>query len=344
MSKKNTTKKKTKTVTKTDNNNSPLYDDIKGIILITISILLIISIFTNGSIGIIGTTFKKYIFFILGMASYFFPFLFTFLGIAYIKSQKKLTYNKKFYGMILFVANSNFLISIITLDNYYKNSLFQAIKNLYKSNSIFHGGVISLFIAIPFEKLIGTYGLYIIIFSIYIISLVLILNNSIYEILSNFKQNRKSLKKQDKNTILKEEPINKKEYIKDVNSKIKILDFMKNTPVENIDETYKQISINNYSEDTLPEKDEKEPAIEKMLEKEIEENKENKIISYEFPSTNFLNQNLLSKMNKDDKKGLLKNAAKLEDTLLSFGVEAKVLQVSKGPSVTRYELQPKVGV
>jgi S-DNA-T family DNA segregation ATPase FtsK/SpoIIIE len=38
------------------------------------------------------------------------------------------------------------------------------------------------------------------------------------------------------------------------------------------------------------------------------------------------------------------NARKLEATLESFGVRAKVLAVVRGPSVTRYELQPDVGV
>lgn len=38
------------------------------------------------------------------------------------------------------------------------------------------------------------------------------------------------------------------------------------------------------------------------------------------------------------------NARKLEATLESFGVRAKVLQVVKGPTVTRYEIQPDVGV
>ena len=31
-------------------------------------------------------------------------------------------------------------------------------------------------------------------------------------------------------------------------------------------------------------------------------------------------------------------------TLKSFGVKAKVINVCKGPSVTRYELQPDIGV
>ena len=41
---------------------------------------------------------------------------------------------------------------------------------------------------------------------------------------------------------------------------------------------------------------------------------------------------------------LLRNARTLEQSLASFGVEAKVLQVNKGPAVTRYELQPSEGV
>mgnify|MGYP001212157630 CR=1 FL=1 len=38
------------------------------------------------------------------------------------------------------------------------------------------------------------------------------------------------------------------------------------------------------------------------------------------------------------------NARKLEMTLESFGVRAKVLEVVRGPAVTRYEIQPDVGV
>ena len=38
------------------------------------------------------------------------------------------------------------------------------------------------------------------------------------------------------------------------------------------------------------------------------------------------------------------NAEKLEKTLLSFGVKAKVVQVHLGPAVTKYEIMPDVGV
>ena len=52
--------------------------------------------------------------------------------------------------------------------------------------------------------------------------------------------------------------------------------------------------------------------------------------------------------NKTDVSGLndeLRQKARLlEDTLRSFNVEAKVVQVTQGPAVTRYEIQPSAGV
>jgi S-DNA-T family DNA segregation ATPase FtsK/SpoIIIE len=45
-----------------------------------------------------------------------------------------------------------------------------------------------------------------------------------------------------------------------------------------------------------------------------------------------------------NQKSAQENARKLEMTLESFGVQAKVLEISRGPAVTRYEVQPAVGV
>lgn len=56
---------------------------------------------------------------------------------------------------------------------------------------------------------------------------------------------------------------------------------------------------------------------------------------------------LLRKPSKHEQAGLQDiraNARKLERTLESFGVNAKVTQVHRGPAVTRYEVQPAIGV
>ena len=46
----------------------------------------------------------------------------------------------------------------------------------------------------------------------------------------------------------------------------------------------------------------------------------------------------------DDRKSLEETARRLEETLETFGVRVHVTDYSKGPSVTRYELQPEMGV
>lgn len=57
---------------------------------------------------------------------------------------------------------------------------------------------------------------------------------------------------------------------------------------------------------------------------------------------------LLSKPQNGGKAGdqndYMQTARKLEATLESFGVRAKVLEVVRGPAVTRYEIQPDIGV
>lgn len=47
---------------------------------------------------------------------------------------------------------------------------------------------------------------------------------------------------------------------------------------------------------------------------------------------------------KKSSENLAENARLLEETLKSFNVEAKVINVTKGSSVTRYEIQPAIGV
>lgn len=65
--------------------------------------------------------------------------------------------------------------------------------------------------------------------------------------------------------------------------------------------------------------------------------------NYKMPHVNLLNK--IDKKNDDNsKKKVLKNASLLETTLSNFGVQAKVNQVTVGPTITRYEIQPSPGV
>ena len=64
---------------------------------------------------------------------------------------------------------------------------------------------------------------------------------------------------------------------------------------------------------------------------------------YELPPLDLLNlpQNFNSGDLENEQK---RNGEKLISTLKSFGVETRIIGISKGPSVTRYEIQPAAGV
>ena len=64
---------------------------------------------------------------------------------------------------------------------------------------------------------------------------------------------------------------------------------------------------------------------------------------YEYPPINLLSRNT-KKATKAGAKVLTDTAAKLQKTLYSFGVSAKVENVTVGPAITRYELKPAEGV
>ncbi len=65
--------------------------------------------------------------------------------------------------------------------------------------------------------------------------------------------------------------------------------------------------------------------------------------NYEFPPIELLSQGEGSN-ETESRKALLATAEKLRRTLYSFGVSAKVENVSVGPAITRYELAPAEGV
>lgn len=65
--------------------------------------------------------------------------------------------------------------------------------------------------------------------------------------------------------------------------------------------------------------------------------------TYQFPPVSLLSKGNVS--NRGDSEAHLRETAeKLQQVLETFGVRAKVTDVSCGPSVTRYELQPEMGV
>ena len=79
------------------------------------------------------------------------------------------------------------------------------------------------------------------------------------------------------------------------------------------------------------------------LEQEIEKKKREIPKKYVFPPLNLLEKGVKNK-NSDSARQLKETAVKLQETLKTFGVNVTVTDISQGPAVTRFELQPEAGV
>lgn len=112
---------------------------------------------------------------------------------------------------------------------------------------------------------------------------------------------------------------------------------------ENGNDRPESLNPNELEENLFVQKtEEKEEKVKEVLQLE-----HNTIVSedenYEVPPVELMKQGT-QKVLKGAKKALADTATKLQKTLYSFGVSAKVENVSVGPAITRYELKPAEGV
>jgi S-DNA-T family DNA segregation ATPase FtsK/SpoIIIE len=90
-----------------------------------------------------------------------------------------------------------------------------------------------------------------------------------------------------------------------------------------------------------------QPEIELIVDKndqtKLYTDNNNNVSKYICPPVSLLKASKITS-NRDVSEELKSNAALLVDTLKSFGVQTRVIDISRGPTVTRYELQPSAGV
>lgn len=89
-----------------------------------------------------------------------------------------------------------------------------------------------------------------------------------------------------------------------------------------------------------PDEEKSEPIPEFVV---TEEDMQKEVKEYKLPSVDIL-KTVKHKSAKDVSAELKNNAELLVDTLASFGVQAEITDISRGPTVTRYELKPASGV
>ncbi len=123
------------------------------------------------------------------------------------------------------------------------------------------------------------------------------------------------------------------------------------TPIETAPVEEKVINLDDIIKKSTAKPEQLELELNTKEEKTIEEDDEftdeewnaEPVKRYELPPLELLNlpQNFNSGDLESEQK---RNGDKLISTLKSFGVETRIIGISKGPSVTRYEIQPAAGV
>ena len=349
--------------------------DIKGIILIAVGLILALAIYTNFA-GALSVFARKIIYNLIGILSLALPIYLIYFGINLIKFRSNIKYTRKIIGITVIYVIIGLFFATVKIQTVNSIGFANTLKDILQDNGLnIHGGLLCHIVAYPLSRLIGFLGAYIFYITFAIISSVLLMDITIYEIYMGFMNIFKSKEKYNK----KFKSSNKKasspsitiddsdedKFIKEINNKIQILDFMKNSEIKDNDNTLPEINIHIAEEDNLDEDnvelfnndtkhsnakhskgitEAEKNVVTKEIDTMLNTNKDNSIKIYTYPKLDLLNNNTKSKMKNEDKQDLFDNANKLEDTLMSFGVEAKVLQVTKGPSVTRFEIQPSPGV
>ena len=369
------------------NENIEKKGDVKAVLYVAIGILLAFSTYTDLA-GILSAISRKTMYSIFGVIVYLIPVYLIYFGIDTIRSKGTIKYSRRFFSVtviaiVVWLFCSTMSIQFISGSAYNNEGFLEMIKKInFSNNYSLHGGFFGFLITYPLSKLIGYIGSYILYSTLFLIGMILLMDITLYDIYVKMKKmitafigvsfaksevkkenirkkREKSINSDTIEVIVPDGKNEKDEFIKGINNKIQILDFMRNSelqdvnPLQNFNLDDSEVYTRNStvdSENNSSKKNSKKLSHEdkEVVSKEIEHsiNGVGEIAKkdYLFPSMDLLNINSKLKLKNEDKKDLIENANKLEETLSNFGVEAKVVQVTKGPSVTRFELQPSPGV
>ena len=338
--------------------------NISIITMVIFSVLLGVLIYNQS--GIMGQQISSILSGVMGFIKYIVPIGTFLIAIYKLCNKKEDAYIKLFQYALLLVCVAIFMhIVYLPKDvEQFSNGFLDTVTRAYEQGKTDDkvGGVIGAIGAIPLTKLLGKVGASILVLGVELILIILIFNiNPIEEIRVRLaeREERKLAEEKErikeertKPTVMKvEENEDKKETRRE--KRLREKEEQRRAALELDD----QITINLNDDGKNSKKKASEGYIEENLFKKEQEQKQEKVKEvlqlehaltvedehYEFPPVQLLSEGE-KKSVKGGKKAVTDTAAKLQKTLYSFGVSAKVENVSVGPAITRYELKPAEGV
>lgn len=344
-----------------------LNTDIKVILLILLGIVLAILIYGNS--GYVGNFLNEILGGIMGIFKYIVPVV-PFVSAIYMFSNNKEDLLTKIIpsSIILLCCSATMTLYQILNNALEYNIQFQEIldRAFYLGKLNKGGGIIGLLISYPLVKLFEPIAALIIIIGIAIIVAVMVFGLKPSEHISKFVNKMEDERKINRTEEQKSNKIKKQSVIQEdlgdvAYAKPETARERKQREKEErrrealkVDE---QLTINMLEQEKKAQNTNNSNGdyIEGNLFKQEEEKKEEKkkevlqlehalVVEdehYEYPPVELLSKG--KKASRGSAKMLADTAAKLQKTLYSFGVSAKVENVSVGPTITRYELKPAEG-
>ena len=348
-------------------------------VAITIIISILISVLIYAESGYIGILLSDFLGGMFGIIKYVLPIGSFAVAIKMACKDDDGYLSSKIFQYTLLLIFISVILSVYEIYNGAINieqNFSEIVKDAYQlGENNLGGGALGTIAAVPLFKLFGRIGTVILSIGVSLILFASTFGIDISGIISNWIQKGVDKRKEKYESRLEEEEEEPKEKIK--SQKVKE---GKKAYIELEEESKEeQIKINLNGRDIEEEpkgrkkfkhgKDDLVPLgidkttnndpdyIENNLFKQEEEKKEEKVKEvlqlehavivedehYEYPPVELLSKGS-KKAIKGGAKALTDVATKLQKTLYSFGVQAKVENVSVGPAITRYELKPAEGV
>lgn len=348
-------------------------NEIWAVILLGIGIFLVIALQTQAA-GAFGHLISNVLKGIFGMTALILPYYLILYGILlFTRKAPRIGLRSFLFLLTIFLSltvinGGRFLgatMPPVTLDS---------LTTVYQMGiSLTGGGVVGMYVGGLLVQILGKAGMYILSVVFLIISLMLVINTPLSIFLEKGRERRR--KRKEAREMLREKviaeesgkPAPLKERIKEkpepplnmsgnrmTPGQMKILDYVRNEEMNKSETIPEKISepalparedrLSNVEEAASAKMTNSQAAASTLTPEEVRSAGDpDTYKGYRLPPIDILKKVRTSESAADSSQLRIK-AEKLEETMKNFNVNAKVIQVTQGPAITRYEIQPAVGV
>lgn len=371
MAKKSNTKKHTNSYAQ----KSTVSFEITAVCIIAVSIFFAISIYSGGG-GAVGGFISQCFMGLFGYCAYLLPVIAIVATIYCLFASDKTGITKKMIlSAVAFIDLTAIFHMILASNSGMEYAMYYTYAQMHPS-----GGLVGASLGMPMEALLGVVGADILFFALLLILCISIFNISIVKVINgivrmitgtarHIKEDIDTIKEENKKEAEEEfnpvahtvTKVDKKKIAKsqdEIRAVEEQFEPMPNDITINT-ATGKEIIKANGEKEYIDHEVTAEPEVEPRLTEQEKEQldceikremetaaaeKNDMILQYKYPSVDLLSKPKRTSMPGASSEELQHNARQLVETLHSFKVDASVVEISQGPTITRYEVKPAEGV